>query len=151
MRYLLIWVLALLIGAAGCGKKTEKSAGMKTDGIPEISAMTDTTGTGLVIQEIKEGSGQKARLENFVTVHYSGWFTDGKLFDSSIPRNKPFTIKLGAKQVIAGWEEGIQGMKVGGKRRLTIPPDLAYGEKGYPGVIPPQATLVFDIELLSVR
>jgi FKBP-type peptidyl-prolyl cis-trans isomerase FkpA len=146
--------LFLMVTVAGCGKKTEKSGtqnGNVATGIPEIVVPADTTETGLVIQEIEEGSGKKARLGNYVTVHYSGWFADGKLFDSSIPRNKPFTIKLGAKKVIAGWEEGIQGMKVGGKRRLTIPPDLAYGENGYPNVIPPQATLIFDIELLSVR
>lgn len=149
------WILMLIVlfAIAGCGKKEDKFAAKNQEkaGIPEISALSQTTESGLMIQEIKEGSGKEAQTGNYVTVHYSGWLPDGKLFDSSVKRNKPFTVKLGTGQVIQGWEEGIQGMKVGGKRRLTIPPEIAYGAEGYPGAIPPNATLVFDIELLSVR
>ena len=86
---------------------------------------------------------------NTVHVHYTGWLTNGKKFDSSVG-GQPFQFRIGAHQVIAGWEEGVMGMKVGGKRQLRIPPNLAYGKDGYPGAIPPNATLVFDIELLRV-
>lgn len=146
-----IFLLILVFAIAGCGKKEDKKEAKGKTGIPEITVAADTTETGLVIQDIKIGSGKAAKMGNYVTLHYAGWLTDGKLFDSSIKRNKPFTLRIGAGQVIQGWEEGIQGMKVGGKRRLTIPPDLAYGEEGYAKVIPPNATLVFDLELLSVR
>jgi FKBP-type peptidyl-prolyl cis-trans isomerase FkpA len=86
-----------------------------------------------------------------VKVHYTGWLTDGKKFDSSVDRGQPFTFNLGAGQVIKGWDEGVAGMKVGGKRQLRIPSDLAYGPGGRPPVIPPAATLIFDVELLGVQ
>ena len=86
-----------------------------------------------------------------MTVHYTGWLTSGKKFDSSVDAGKPFDFKLGNGDVIKGWDEGVAGMKVGGKRQLKIPGDLAYGSRGYPGVIPPNATLIFDVQLLAVK
>ncbi len=111
---------------------------------------TTTTGTGLVITEIVTGSGDEATAGQNVTVHYTGWLKDGTKFDSSKDRDDPFEFPLGAGRVIRGWDEGVQGMKVGGKRKLTIPPELAYGARGAGGVIPPNATLVFEVELLGV-
>ena len=110
-----------------------------------------TTASGLVIEDIEVGSGAEASAGQHVQVHYTGWLTDGKKFDSSKDRNDPFVFGLGARQVIAGWDEGVQGMKVGGKRKLTIPASLGYGARGAGGVIPPNATLVFEVELLAVK
>ena len=109
-----------------------------------------TTASGLVIEEITVGDGPLAEAAKQVTVHYTGWLTDGSKFDSSKDRNDPFVFPLGARHVIAGWDEGVQGMKVGGTRKLTIPPQLGYGARGAGGVIPPNATLVFEVELLGV-
>lgn len=106
--------------------------------------------TELVIEDLKAGTGAEARAGGNVTVHYVGTLTDGKKFDSSRDRGKGFSFKLGAGQVIKGWDQGVAGMKVGGLRKLTIPPHLAYGERGFPGAIPPSATLIFEVELLSV-
>jgi FKBP-type peptidyl-prolyl cis-trans isomerase FkpA len=105
----------------------------------------------LQIEELNPGTGAEAKPGNTVTVHYVGTLTDGSKFDSSRDRGKGFTFKLGAGQVIAGWDQGVAGMKVGGSRKLTIPHELAYGERGYPPVIPPKATLIFEVELLEVR
>jgi len=104
----------------------------------------------LEIVELTEGSGASAASGKRVTVHYVGTLTDGTKFDSSRDRGQGFSFKLGAGEVIRGWDQGVEGMKVGGVRRLTIPHELAYGERGYPGVIPPRSTLVFEVELLSV-
>ncbi|MDP3032573.1 MAG: FKBP-type peptidyl-prolyl cis-trans isomerase [Rhodocyclaceae bacterium] len=109
-----------------------------------------TTSSGLMIEEIVEGSGDTAAAGQTVSVHYTGWLTDGSKFDSSKDRNDPFDFPLGGRQVIAGWDEGVQGMKVGGTRKLTIPPNLGYGARGAGGVIPPNATLVFEVELLKI-
>ncbi|MBL8446724.1 MAG: FKBP-type peptidyl-prolyl cis-trans isomerase [Zoogloeaceae bacterium] len=109
-----------------------------------------TTATGLVIEDLEEGSGEEAFAGQFVTVHYTGWLTDGSKFDSSKDRNDPFSFPLGLRHVIAGWDEGVQGMKIGGRRKLTIPPQLGYGARGAGGVIPPNATLVFEVELLKI-
>ena len=109
------------------------------------------TASGLKYTDLQEGTGDEARAGQTVSVHYTGWLTDGKKFDSSLDRREPFQFSLGAGQVIRGWDEGVAGMKVGGKRKLTIPPDLGYGARGAGGVIPPNATLVFEVELLSVR
>jgi FKBP-type peptidyl-prolyl cis-trans isomerase FkpA len=109
-----------------------------------------TTSTGLVIDDLVEGSGAAAMAGQHVTVHYTGWLTDGTKFDSSKDRGDPFDFPLGARHVIAGWDEGVQGMKVGGTRKLTIPSQLGYGARGAGGVIPPNATLVFEVELLAI-
>ncbi|MDP2793412.1 MAG: FKBP-type peptidyl-prolyl cis-trans isomerase [Sulfurisoma sp.] len=114
-----------------------------------MSAITTTS--GLVIEDIVEGNGTEAAAGQHVTVHYTGWLTDGTQFDSSKDRDDPFDFPLGARHVIAGWDEGVQGMKIGGTRKLTIPPELGYGARGASGVIPPNATLVFEVELLGVN
>jgi len=110
-----------------------------------------TTASGLVIEEVLVGEGAEARAGQMVSVHYTGWLTDGTKFDSSKDRNEPFEFPLGARHVIAGWDEGVQGMKIGGTRKLTIPAALGYGARGAGGVIPPNATLIFDVELLGVK
>ena len=109
-----------------------------------------TTVSGLQYEEVRVGTGAAARSGQEVVVHYTGWLTDGRKFDSSRDRGEPFAFPLGAGQVIAGWDEGVEGMQVGGMRMLTIPPQLGYGEWGAGGVIPPNATLVFEVELLDV-
>jgi FKBP-type peptidyl-prolyl cis-trans isomerase len=106
--------------------------------------------TELKIEKLTEGTGEAARKGEKVTVHYTGWLTDGSKFDSSVDRDDPFVFVLGAGQVIQGWDEGVATMKVGDKVKLTIPHHMAYGEQGYPGAIPPKATLLFDVELLKV-
>ncbi len=108
--------------------------------------------TELKIKDIKVGTGAEAVSGKTVSVHYTGWLTNGTKFDSSVDRGQPFSFSLGAGQVIKGWDQGVAGMKVGGKRKLTIPPQMGYGERGTPGgPIPPNATLVFDVELLDVN
>jgi FKBP-type peptidyl-prolyl cis-trans isomerase FkpA len=109
-----------------------------------------TTASGLIVEDMVVGEGAEAAAGQHVTVHYTGWLTDGRKFDSSKDRNDPFAFALGARHVIAGWDEGVQGMKIGGTRKLTIPPDLGYGARGAGGVIPPNATLVFEVELLGL-
>jgi FKBP-type peptidyl-prolyl cis-trans isomerase len=112
---------------------------------------TVTTDSGLKYQDLKEGKGAAAKKGDTVEVHYTGWLAkDQKKFDSSVDRGKPFTFPLGAKRVIPGWDEGVAGMKVGGKRKLMIPAKLGYGASGAGGVIPPNADLVFEVELLKV-
>ncbi len=105
----------------------------------------------LVVEEIVLGEGALAEPGRTVSVHYTGWLTNGEKFDSSKDRNEPFDFPLGRGYVIPGWDQGVAGMKVGGSRKLTIPPHLGYGERGAGGVIPPNATLVFEVELLAVR
>lgn len=110
-----------------------------------------TTSSGLQYIDQVVGTGDTAKAGQTVSVHYTGWLTNGKKFDSSVDRGQPFTFRLGVGQVIKGWDEGVQGMKVGGKRKLTIPSNLGYGARGAGGLIPPHATLVFDVELLGVQ
>lgn len=109
-----------------------------------------TTPSGLEYEDITQGSGDTAQAGQLVSVHYTGWLTDGSKFDSSKDRGDPLQFELGGGQVIRGWDEGVQGMQVGGVRRLTIPASLGYGARGAGGVIPPNATLVFEVELLAV-
>ena len=110
-----------------------------------------TTASGLIIEELTVGTGAEAAAGQYVSVHYTGWLTDGTKFDSSKDRGDPFEFPLGAGHVIRGWDEGVQGMKVGGSRKLTIPAALGYGARGAGGVIPPNATLVFEVELLGTE
>ena len=123
----------------------------RSDAVNQVIEMPD----GLKYTDTKTGDGTTAKAGNKVSVHYTGWLSDngakGKKFDSSVDRGQPFQFTLGAKQVIAGWDEGVAGMKVGGARTLTIPPQLGYGARGAPGAIPPNATLIFDVELLQVQ
>jgi len=106
---------------------------------------------GLKITDDQVGTGAEAQVGKTVSVHYTGWLLDGTKFDSSRDRNQPFSFPLGRGQVIKGWDEGVAGMKVGGRRTLVIPPDLGYGARGAGGVIPPNATLKFEVELLDVK
>lgn len=150
---------------AGCTKKEEKAADTGTTTAANTANTAATTGgeasapaasmtgapvTELKIEELKAGTGAEAKAGQAVSVHYTGWLTDGKKFDSSVDRGQPFKFQLGAGQVIQGWDKGVAGMKVGGKRKLTIPPQMGYGERGAGGVIPPNATLIFEVELLGV-
>jgi FKBP-type peptidyl-prolyl cis-trans isomerase len=115
-----------------------------------MTTPTDAIPSALIKEDLVLGRGEAAAPGNDVVVHYVGRMTDGRQFDSSVARRDPLDFSLGAGDVIRGWDDGIQGMKVGGKRRLTIPASLAYGDKGCGGVIPPHATLIFEVELLEV-
>lgn len=115
------------------------------------SPTPSTPSAKLKIEDIKVGEGREVKQGDTVVMHYTGTLSDGTKFDSSYDRDQPFETKIGVSQVITGWDQGIPGMKVGGKRRLTIPPELGYGQQGAGSVIPPNATLIFDVELLDIK
>jgi peptidylprolyl isomerase len=135
--------LAAPLPAASEGKEGQKTPAGKENMVK--------TASGLEYVDLVEGQGASPKKGQTVVVHYTGWLTDGKKFDSSLDRNEPFAFQIGVGQVIRGWDEGVSTMKVGGKRKLTIPPDLGYGKRGAGGVIPPNATLIFDVELLDIK
>lgn len=153
LQFITATSLALVPFGCTCDKAAETS---KTETATPAAVASGTTAVapaesaGVIIEDITVGTGDEAVEGQQVTVHYVGTLTDGTKFDSSIDRNQPFPFVLGQNQVIKGWDQGLRGMKVGGKRKLTIPPELGYGAEGAGGVIPPNATLVFDVELLSV-
>jgi FKBP-type peptidyl-prolyl cis-trans isomerase FkpA len=152
-----ILIVAISSQAQTATTPKETTAQKPVSARPDTSAPTKVTGaptktaSGLEYWDVKMGTGAVAQSGQHVKVDYTGWLTSGKKFDSSVDAGRPFEFVLGARQVIKGWDEGVAGMKVGGKRQLRIPPDLAYGPKGYPGVIPANSTLVFDVELLGVK
>jgi FKBP-type peptidyl-prolyl cis-trans isomerase len=156
----------VLVAALGCQQSqsgssseatpsTEATSAPATTGQPESGQSPGgeevTLPNGLKYEDLRVGEGALAEAGKTASVHYTGWLTDGTKFDSSLDRGQPYDFQIGASQVIPGWDEGVKGMKVGGKRKLTIPPDLGYGARGAGGVIPPNATLVFEVELLGVR
>jgi len=162
---LLALMLAAATALAACSSKTpaatdsastsaEQPAAEASAPAAEEPAASDATATTvdkLEIKDLKVGKGTKAAKGDAVTVHYTGWLMDGTKFDSSLDRNEPFAFNLGAGEVIAGWDQGVAGMKVGGKRELIIPASLGYGDAGAGGVIPPGATLKFEVTLLAVN
>lgn len=142
---------AVAIWAQTTTHKPTQAARPNTNAPTKVTGDGVKTDSGLQYWDIKVGTGDVAKEGSRVRVHYTGWLTTGKKFDSSVDAGKPFDFRIGNGDVIKGWEEGVTGMKVGGKRQLRIPPNLAYGAQGYPGVIPANATLIFDIQLLGVQ
>ncbi len=155
LKSMLLIALALLatfvLAQSTARKKAAPAARPNTTAPTKVTGDSTKTPTGLEYWDIKLGTGPTAEKGQSVKVNYTGWLTTGKKFDSSVDSRRPFSFTLGAGEVIKGWDEGVAGMKVGGKRQLKIPSQLAYGEKGYPGVIPPNATLIFDVDLLGVQ
>jgi FKBP-type peptidyl-prolyl cis-trans isomerase len=148
---ILILVVAVAIGVFFAIQKGQQTAPTEAQSPAVAAGEMITTQSGLQYQDLVVGTGSEAVAGKSVSVHYTGWLEDGTKFDSSLDRGQPFTFTLGAGQVIPGWDEGVAGMKVGGKRKLVIPPDLGYGSQGAGGVIPPNATLIFEVELLEVK
>jgi FKBP-type peptidyl-prolyl cis-trans isomerase len=141
-RILLLSSIFLIFNAA--------SGRAVTSGPTKVTGEPQKTRDGLEYWDIVVGVGDTAVSGKWVKVHYTGWLTSGRKFDSSVDRGKPLVFRLGEGQVIKGWDEGVAGMKVGGKRQLRVPEDLGYGTRGAPPAIPPYATLIFDVELLAV-
>lgn len=143
-------LFALLLSFAAFALVSGRAQTADNSSPTKVTGKGKLTASGLQYWDITVGTGTAASSGKTVKVNYTGWLTNGKKFDSSVDRGTPFSFKLGAGQVIKGWDEGVAGMKVGGKRQLKIPPDLGYGSQGAAGVIPPNAILVFDVELLDV-
>lgn len=156
MKWMIPLLLIVSLIAMGCGKKAEQAADRQTtetsaaEEAPAETGQMVVTASGLNYQDLVVGTGKVAEAGQTVAVHYTGWLTDGTKFDSSIDRGKPFEFPLGAGRVIAGWDEGVAGMKEGGKRVLIIPPELGYGDRDL-GVIPSNSVLKFEVELLEVK
>jgi len=141
--WMTILAILLAVSVAGAGQATKPGGAMDEKIV--------TTPSGLKYVDLVVGTGPEAQKGQTVIVHYTGWLTDGKKFDSSVDRGQPFSFPLGAGRVIKGWDEGVAGMKVGGKRKLMIPPQLGYGERGAGGgLIPPNAELIFEVQLLEI-
>jgi FKBP-type peptidyl-prolyl cis-trans isomerase FkpA len=167
-RSVLVLALLAATGFWGCsmraGRSSQESASPDTrsavrpsqpsdsqDSTPASSSNSEGKAGGLTISDEAVGAGPAAKNGDRVTVHYTGWLLDGTKFDSSKDKNEPFSFTLGAGNVIPGWDQGVAGMKVGGKRKLIIPPELGYGARGAGGVIPPNATLKFEVQLLKIN
>jgi FKBP-type peptidyl-prolyl cis-trans isomerase len=147
-----IIILALTAVFVLAQSATKKSATPNTNAPSKVTGDGVKAASGLVYWDIRVGNGESAKEGSHVRVHYTGWLTTGKKFDSSVDAGTPFDFTIGNGEVIKGWEEGVAGMRVGGKRQLRIPPDLAYGAEGTPGgPIPPNAILIFDVQLLGVQ
>lgn len=152
-RFIVLLLLVAAISIPACSQK-------ETTTVPDKAAQSQaatpatsgevTTPSGLSYTDLVPGNGAAPTSGKNVTVHYTGWLVDGKKFDSSVDRGQPFVFRIGAGEVIPGWDEGVMSMKVGGKRKLVIPAELGYGAGGAGGVIPPNATLIFEVELLDV-
>lgn len=142
-------ICSTVLGNQAQAQKTKKS--LEGTKMAQANSNWVKTPSGLQYQDVKVGTGPSPRQGQTVVVHYTGWLTNGNKFDSSHDRNQPFEFHLGMGEVIKGWDEGVGSMKVGGKRKLTIPPNLGYGDRGAGGVIPPGATLVFEVDLLGLK
>lgn len=145
-------LVAALTLAACTSSETPPTTAKPTAAAPATTSNAPrTNASGLIIETLAAGSGRAAQRGDKVSVHYTGWLTNGTKFDSSRDRNEPFSFRLGAGQVIPGWDEGVAGMQPGSRRRLTVPAHLAYGPQGAGGIIPPNAVLIFDVELLAIQ
>lgn len=158
-RFGIVVAVLMIFALIGCNRGEQAQQGEQaaesatsTSGMPDFSSLDlETTDTGLQYHDFTVGDGDPPQPGQVVQVHYTGWLTNGQKFDSSIDRGTPFEFPLGRGRVIQGWDEGVASMNIGGKRLLVIPSDLGYGERGAGGVIPPNATLVFEVELLGVN